>query len=174
MVSGDPARIGAAERGDTTGRNNPFFRRSALDHLQGWDAHNETEDADLGVRLSRYGWRCDILDSTTFEEADNRPLAWVKQRSRWLKGYAMTYFVHMRNPLLLCKFLGGRQFLLMQIVFLHTLITYTLAPIFWALWLLTAALGSVCLHGMAMCRNPLGPPIFIDKSSRMCKKRINR
>jgi len=78
-----------------------FFRRSALDHLQGWDAHNVTEDADLGVRLSRHGWRCDILDSTTFEEANNRPLAWVKQRSRWLKGYAMTYFVHMRNPLLL-------------------------------------------------------------------------
>ena len=114
-----------------------FFRRSALDHLQGWDAHNVTEDADLGVRLSRHGWRCDILDSTTFEEANNRPLAWVKQRSRWLKGYAMTYFVHMRNPLLLWKSLGGRQFLLMQIVFLHTLITYTLAPIFWALWLLT-------------------------------------
>lgn len=114
-----------------------FFRRSALDQLQGWDAHNVTEDADLGVRLSRHGWRCDILDSTTFEEANNRPLAWVKQRSRWLKGYAMTYFVHMRNPLLLWKSLGGRQFFLMQIVFLHTLITYTLAPIFWALWLLT-------------------------------------
>ena len=114
-----------------------FFRRSALDHLQDWDAHNVTEDADLGVRLSLHGWRCDILDSTTFEEANNRPLAWVKQRSRWLKGYAMTYFVHMRNPLLLWKSLGGRQFLLMQIVFLHTLITYTLAPIFWALWLLT-------------------------------------
>ena len=114
-----------------------FFRRSALDDLQGWDAHNVTEDADLGVRLSRQRWRCDILDSTTFEEANNRPLAWIKQRTRWLKGYAMTYSVHMRHPVSLWKSLGGRQFLLMQIVFLHTLITYTLAPIFWALWLLT-------------------------------------
>ena len=59
-----------------------FFRRAALDDLQGWDAHNVTEDADLGVRLSRRGWRCDILNSTTFEEANNRPLAWIKQRSR--------------------------------------------------------------------------------------------
>jgi len=114
-----------------------FFRRSALDELQGWDAHNVTEDADLGVRLSRHGWRCDILNSTTFEEANNRPLAWVKQRSRWLKGYAMTYFVHMRRPRSLFCELGARQFWMFQIVFLHTLITYTFAPIFWAMWALT-------------------------------------
>jgi glycosyltransferase XagB len=74
-----------------------FFRRAALERLGGWDAHNVTEDADLGLRLARHGYRCELIDSVTEEEANCRAIPWIRQRSRWLKGYAMTWISHMRR-----------------------------------------------------------------------------
>jgi len=63
----------------------------------GWDAYNVTEDADLGVRLARYGYRTMILDSITLEEANSDVINWIRQRSRWYKGYLQTSIVHMRR-----------------------------------------------------------------------------
>lgn len=116
-----------------------FFRRAALDRLGGWDAHNVTEDADLGVRLARHGYRTELIASATLEEANCRILPWIKQRSRWLKGYAMTYLVHMRDPRLLWRQLGAWRFFGFQVLFLGTLIQFLFAPLFWTLWLM--ALG---------------------------------
>ena len=118
-----------------------FFRRSALEQLGGWDAHNVTEDADLGVRLARRGWRTELADTTTHEEANCRPLPWVRQRSRWLKGYAMTWGVHMRDPLRLWHELGPRRFLAFQVQFLGTLSQYLLAPMLWTFWFAVFGLG---------------------------------
>jgi cellulose synthase/poly-beta-1,6-N-acetylglucosamine synthase-like glycosyltransferase len=117
-----------------------FLRREALRELGGWDAHNVTEDADLGVRLARYGWRTELLDTTTFEEANCRLLPWVRQRSRWLKGYAMTYAVHMRDPVLLWRQLGPWRFMGVQVLFLSTLVQFLLAPLLWSFWLVLAGL----------------------------------
>lgn len=72
----------------------------------GWDEHNVTEDADLGVRLARYGYRTMILDSVTLEEANSDVINWIRQRSRWYKGYLQTQIVHMRRPNLLVRELG--------------------------------------------------------------------
>ena len=72
----------------------------------GWDEHNVTEDADLGVRLARYGYRTQILDSITLEEANSDVINWIRQRSRWYKGYLQTQIVHMRNPRRLVDELG--------------------------------------------------------------------
>ena len=113
-----------------------FFRREILERLGGWDAHNVTEDADLGVRLARHGFRTELLDTVTLEEANCRLWPWIKQRSRWLKGYAMTYGVHMRDPLLLWRQLGPRKFLGFQLLFLGTLIQFLLAPVLWSFWLM--------------------------------------
>ena len=68
-----------------------FFRRAALEHLGAWDAHNVTEDADLGIRLARHGYRVELVDTVTHEEANCRLWPWIKQRARWMKGYAVTY-----------------------------------------------------------------------------------
>jgi cellulose synthase/poly-beta-1,6-N-acetylglucosamine synthase-like glycosyltransferase len=87
-----------------------FFRRDILESLGGWDAHNVTEDADLGIRLARHGYRTEIIDTVTQEEANARAWPWVKQRSHWLKGYAITYGVHMRSPLKLWRDLGAWRF----------------------------------------------------------------
>lgn len=65
----------------------------------GWDEFNVTEDADLGARLATHGYRTQILDSVTLEEANSDVVNWVRQRSRWYKGYLQTMLVHLRHPL---------------------------------------------------------------------------
>jgi len=111
-----------------------FFRRNALENLGAWDAHNVTEDADLGMRLARLGYRCEFVPTVTYEEANCLLVPWIKQRSRWLKGYAMTWATHMRNPLALWRDLGPLRFLGFQILLFGTLSTFMLAPVVWSLW----------------------------------------
>ncbi len=125
-----------------------FFRRRALEELGGWDAHNVTEDADLGVRLYRGGYRTEMLDTVTYEEATFRPWPWVRQRSRWLKGFMVTYLVHMRSPRRLWSDLGPRRFLGIQAFFLGTLGQFLLAPLIWSFWMLALGLP-----------HPIGPLI---------------
>lgn len=111
-----------------------FFRREILEELGGWDAHNVTEDADLGIRLARHGYRTAIVESTTLEEANAHMLPFIRQRSRWLKGYAITWMVHMRNPAQLLRDLGLWRFAGLQILLLGTILSALLAPVLWALW----------------------------------------
>jgi glycosyltransferase XagB len=109
-----------------------FFRRAVLEQLGGWDAHNVTEDADLGIRLARHGFRTELIATVTEEEANCRALPWVKQRSRWIKGYMMTWAVHMRDPVLLWRQLGPRAFAGFQMMFLGTIAQFLLAPLLWS------------------------------------------
>ena len=117
------------------GGTTSFFKRDALHALGGWDAHNVTEDADLGIRLARHGYRTRLIDTVTEEEANGRAWPWVKQRSRWLKGYAITYGVHMRDPVRLWRDLGAWRFFGVQLLFLGTLSQFVLAPLLWTFWL---------------------------------------
>jgi hypothetical protein len=71
---------------------------SALEEVGGWDAHNVTEDAELGLRLARAGYRTELVDTTTYEEATAAVGPWIRQRSRWLKGYLITWATAMRDP----------------------------------------------------------------------------
>jgi cellulose synthase/poly-beta-1,6-N-acetylglucosamine synthase-like glycosyltransferase len=112
-----------------------FLRRPVLEALGGWDAHNVTEDADLGVRLARHGYRTELVETVTGEEANCRAIPWVKQRSRWIKGYLMTWAVHMRDPGLLYRQVGLRAFLGFQVMFLGTILQFLLAPLMWTLLL---------------------------------------
>ena len=113
-----------------------FFRRDILERLGGWDAHNVTEDADLGIRLARAGYETVFIPSVTQEEANGRFWPWVKQRSRWLKGYAVTWCVHMRNPARLWRDLGAWRFFGVQVLFAGTLSQFLLAPLIWSFWLI--------------------------------------
>lgn len=117
-----------------------FFRRKVLEELGGWDAHNVTEDADLGVRLERRGYRTELIPTVTREEPNARPVAWIRQRSRWQKGYAMTWASHMRDPARLWRELGAKRFVGVQILFLGTLSQSLLAPVLWSFWLLAFGL----------------------------------
>jgi len=112
-----------------------FLRRDRIEAAGGWDAHNVTEDADLGLRLARMGLRTATLDSATMEEACCRMRPWIKQRSRWAKGYLMTWLVHMRAPRALLRDLGPGRFLAVQALFLGTLIHGLTGPLILLLWL---------------------------------------
>lgn len=127
------ARLGfAIPLGGTT----LFLRREAIEAVGGWDAHNVTEDADLGVRLARYGYRSELIATVTEEEANTRPISWIRQRSRWIKGYAMTWAVHMRDPARLWRDLGPHKFWGVQLLFGGSLLQGILAPVLWSYWLI--------------------------------------
>lgn len=98
------------------GGTSNHFKTQLLRDLQGWDAFNVTEDADLGTRLFNAGYQTAIIDSTTLEEANNNFRNWIRQRSRWLKGYMQTYLVHMRHPVTLFKKQGVHALLFNLIV----------------------------------------------------------
>ncbi len=80
------------------GGTSNHFRRAALRALGGWDPYNVTEDCDLGIRMFREGYDVKVLDSVTLEEANSDFVNWVKQRSRWYKGYLQTFLIHLRSP----------------------------------------------------------------------------
>ncbi|MGY4710831.1 glycosyltransferase family 2 protein [Mycolicibacterium sp. CBM1] len=80
------------------GGTSNHMRTRTWHDVGGWDEHNVTEDADLGVRLARNGYRTMILDSITLEEANSDLINWIRQRSRWYKGYLQTMIVHLRRP----------------------------------------------------------------------------
>lgn len=113
-----------------------FFRRDALEAVGAWDAHNVTEDADLGLRLARRGWRTEIVDTTTLEEANAAARAWINQRSRWLKGYALTWAIHMRRPVRLWRDLGAWRFAGVQLLFLGALMGAASTPALFGLALI--------------------------------------
>lgn len=79
------------------GGTSNHFRTEDLWKLQGWDPFNVTEDADLGIRLFKRGFKTGIIDSYTYEEANSKVGNWLRQRSRWIKGYMQTYLVHNRD-----------------------------------------------------------------------------
>ncbi|MEM9795316.1 MAG: glycosyltransferase family 2 protein [Pseudomonadota bacterium] len=109
-----------------------FFRRDVLEEVGGWDAHNVTEDADLGVRLARAGYVTEVIDTTTLEEANASPLAWVKQRSRWMKGYILTWLVHARDPRALWRDLGPKRTLGFHLLFVGAVLNAVLMPFMWS------------------------------------------
>jgi cellulose synthase/poly-beta-1,6-N-acetylglucosamine synthase-like glycosyltransferase len=98
------------------GGSSNHFRTKTLREVGGWDPYNVTEDADLGMRLARFGYRCGMIDSTTYEEAPATIRRWLAQRSRWFKGWMQTWLVHMRHPLRLFQDLGFRGFVTFQAI----------------------------------------------------------
>jgi glycosyltransferase XagB len=112
------------------GGTSNHFKHEALKYLKGWDPFNVTEDCDLGTRLFLSGFRTEIIDSTTFEEANSSVNGFIKQRSRWIKGYLQTYLVHMRSPYKFFKNLGIHMLLFQAIIGMR--MTFILInPIMW-------------------------------------------
>lgn len=90
------------------GGTSNHFRTSVLRDIGGWDPFNVTEDCDLGIRIYKRNYRTALMDSTTWEEANSEWWNWIRQRSRWVKGFIQTHFTHMRHPLRTFRGLGLR------------------------------------------------------------------
>ncbi|MBV9953808.1 MAG: glycosyltransferase, partial [Pseudolabrys sp.] len=126
------------------GGTSNHFRIDVLRELHAWDPFNVTEDADLGIRMYEKGYRVGIVDSTTFEEASCHVGNWVRQRSRWIKGYMQTLLVHTRRPLHLIRTTGLLGFLGFVFFIGGTVMAGLFNPMFWlfyGLWLLPATGG---------------------------------
>lgn len=124
--------MAAAEVPIPLGGTSNHFRTHVLREVGAWDPFNVTEDADLGTRLHREGYRTAMVDSTTLEEANSRLGNWVRQRSRWSKGHFQTWLVHMRHPGRLLRETGPRGFLAFNLSMGQAFVLL-LNPIFWAL-----------------------------------------
>lgn len=132
--------LDAADAPIPLGGTSNHFPTAVLQQLGGWDPHNVTEDADLGMRIYKSGYKTAVIDSTTFEEANSQLYNWIRQRSRWVKGYIQTYLVHMRHPFGLWRYIGTTAFFSFNMVVGGTFISFLLNPIYWgltSLWFLT-------------------------------------
>jgi cellulose synthase/poly-beta-1,6-N-acetylglucosamine synthase-like glycosyltransferase len=112
------------------GGSSNHFRTQALREAGGWDPYNVTEDADLGMRLARLGYRAAVISSTTYEEAPARVKPWIRQRTRWFKGWMQTWLVHTRHPLRIARELGVSGFLAFQLVVGGTVLSALVHPVF--------------------------------------------
>ncbi len=112
------------------GGTSNHFRTDVLRQTGGWDPFNVTEDADLGLRLDRLGYRVGVLDSTTYEEATFTLGNWLRQRSRWLKGWMQTWLVHMRAPLTTWRQMGPAGFAVFQVLMGGIVVSALVHPLF--------------------------------------------
>lgn len=79
------------------GGTSNHFRMAALDNVGGWDPFNVTEDADLGMRLARFGFRTETITRPTHEAAPTRFVVWLPQRTRWFKGWALPFVKNLNS-----------------------------------------------------------------------------
>lgn len=110
------------------GGTSNHFRADSLREIGGWDPFNVTEDADLGMRFWRKGYRCGVLTRPTLEDAPHEARVWLRQRTRWHKGWIQTWLVHARHPLEVIRRHGIRQFAVMQVLLAGTLVSALLHP----------------------------------------------
>jgi glycosyltransferase XagB len=113
------------------GGTSNHFDVKKLKHIGAWDPFNVTEDADLGIRTSVEGYKVGVIDSTTYEEANSQLHNWIKQRSRWVKGYMQTFLVHSRHPFKAIKAMGLWRWLGYAWLIGGTPANFLLNPIMW-------------------------------------------
>lgn len=116
------------------GGTSNHFKTAILKKIDAWDPYNVAEDADVGIRLERLGYKTRVIASTTYEEANCQLINWLKQRTRWIKGYMQTYIVHMRQPFKLLKAIGLRGFLGFQLFVGGTVLSNLCYVLLWVLF----------------------------------------
>ena len=161
------------------GGTSNHFRLDILRQLKGWDEFNVTEDCDLGLRLFRNGWRTRVLESTTWEQACPHVGFWIRQRSRWVKGYIQTYLVHCRDFIGIHRALGFWNSIQFHLLIGGSCLSQLINPFYWLmtiLWLVARptvidqffppavyAMSAFCLF--------VGNFIFVYTSAVACVRR---
>jgi cellulose synthase/poly-beta-1,6-N-acetylglucosamine synthase-like glycosyltransferase len=67
-----------------------YFRKSLLKEVGGWDSINLTEDAEITVRFNIAKAKFTVIDARQWEEAPVNFKAWLRQRTRWFRGWMQT------------------------------------------------------------------------------------
>lgn len=115
------------------GGTSNHFKTAILKELKGWDSFNVTEDCDLGMRLVKNGYQTSVIDSITHEEANSNLGNWFNQRTRWIKGYIQSYFVHMRRPQDFLSNLREPHAVTFQLIVGGKIMSMFINPIMWAI-----------------------------------------
>ena len=122
--------FGALAQPFPLGGTSNHFRTETLRRLRGWDAWNVTEDADLGIRLSRFRQTTGVIASCTQEEAPISLRAWRLQRQRWLKGWMQTLVTHSREPVRFAREAGLGAVSAAMVTMLGAVLGALLGPVF--------------------------------------------
>ncbi|WP_158285671.1 glycosyltransferase [Pseudohoeflea suaedae] len=140
------------------GGTSNHFPRKVLEEVGGWDPYNVTEDADLGMRLYRAGYRTVAAYHATIETAPETLTVWTRQRTRWLKGWAQTWLILMRSPWRTLSEMGPYGFMASQVLIAGMLLSTLAHPLMYVLignYLANSALGTFSAH------EPLHSGLFI-------------
>jgi cellulose synthase/poly-beta-1,6-N-acetylglucosamine synthase-like glycosyltransferase len=121
------------------GGTSNYFRVGPLRECGAWDPYNVTEDADLGMRLYRLGYRCGVITCPTYEDAPVTARVWMRQRTRWFKGWLQTWLVMMRDPAKLPVELGVAGCISLQLLIGGMLISSLAHP--WLIMFMAASIG---------------------------------
>ncbi|PPF79227.1 family 2 glycosyl transferase [Subtercola sp. Z020] len=111
------------------GGTSNHFDTAVLRQLGAWDPYNVTEDADLGLRVAAHGYRVGVVEASTGEEACAEVGAWIRQRTRWIKGYIMTAAVNTRHPVRWFRVNGPLGALSLFALILGTPLAFLLYPL---------------------------------------------
>jgi|GEM_PF-1709392 len=130
------------------GDNSVHFRTEVLKEIGGWDPYNVAEDCESGVRLMRRGYEMRLIDSITHEEAVSGVSSWIKQRSRWMKGFIQTGITNLRYPLRLQKELGWKKLLTFLLIIVGTPLIHLMNLLFWSLTILWFATHSAAIQSI--------------------------
>ena len=150
------------------GGTSTHFRTRVLRDLHGWDSWNVTEDADLGLRMALAGYDVGDLPSATYEEALAHPRKWLRQRTRWMKGFLQTSFTHGRRPLHLYRRLGAAGSLCVLALLPGTVVSALFYP-FMLLGGLVDLLSWVeADDGVAIVKRAASITVFIGGLAAMC------
>lgn len=139
------------------GGTSNHFRTRDLKSLKGWDSFNVTEDCDLGIRLVKQGYHTAVIDSVTLEEANVSLSNWFWQRTRWIKGYMQTYFVHMRDPREFLRRWNEPHVITFQLVVGGKILSMFINP---AMWTITALYIAYRAHVGAFIESFFPTPIL--------------
>ncbi len=164
------------------GGTSNHLRRAVLQKVGGWDSFNVTEDADLGMRLARFGYQVDVINRPTLEDAPENYKDWKTQRTRWFKGWMQTWLVHMRAPVQTCRQLGVMRFSLYMLYTTGLLLSALLHPfmlisLIWGGFLVAAdhhdqaAAAMLVFNGMNLITAYLSFHILCRKTLRYDEKR---
>lgn len=135
------------------GGTSNHFRTDVLKAAGGWDPYNVTEDADLGMRLYRLGYRSQTIRRQTLEDAPVKARIWVGQRTRWFKGWLQTWLVMMRDPTLARREMGLAAFVVFHLLIGGMLISSLAHP---------AILLFLAISAVAMMRSPAEDIALLD------------
>ncbi|NVN88192.1 MAG: glycosyltransferase [Rhodopseudomonas sp.] len=152
------------------GGSSNHFRTAVLREVGGWDPYNVTEDADLGFRLHRFGYRSISFASTTFEEAPITFGNWLRQRTRWMKGWVQTWQVHMRKPARLWREIGPGGFVTLNVIVGGNVLTALVYPIL--LYTLLAAILAAAFPKVAWLVPELPTPLHLAAITAGCASTI--